>query len=73
MELELVVDRIEGDWAVLLIQPEENLSLDWPLAYLPPEVREGDLLSVNITKDELARKKREERVGDLIDRLTEDD
>lgn len=45
MKLTAVVDRIEEQYAVLLVGETEQ-SVNWPVALLPQPVREGDFLSV---------------------------
>jgi len=38
-----MVDRIEGDWAVLLV---DGQPVDWPVSALPPGAGEGSRLLV---------------------------
>ncbi|MBT3219304.1 MAG: DUF3006 domain-containing protein [Proteobacteria bacterium] len=73
MKLQIVVDRIEGDLAVLEVG---NSLVDWPLKALPPEVAEGTCLTIEIQVDpsdtraaeeRLARLRRREPKGDVID------
>lgn len=46
MLLELTIDRIEGDKAVLLTRDKETVV--WPLSKLPGEKREGEELYFKI-------------------------
>lgn len=63
MTVEVVVDRIEGELAVLEVA---GATFDWPLAALPPETREGDRLSVTfapIPADTTAAQERLDRLA----------
>ena len=46
MTLEVTVDRIEGDRAVLEVA---GTTVDWPLSALPPGLDEGDRLRVALS------------------------
>lgn len=48
--MKAVVDRIEGDHAVVLFE-DINASANIPLAVLPADIREGDWLTINIQID----------------------
>ncbi|MEA4884696.1 MAG: DUF3006 domain-containing protein [Clostridia bacterium] len=69
MRLLLTFDRLEGDLAVLLVRPEEILSIQWPAAAMPPEAREGDILEVRIEKSQSETDDAAARVQSLLDRL----
>lgn len=71
MRLYLTVDSLEAGQAKLLIRPEEKEVLIWPLAYLPEDIREGDILSVEIARDETATSEAKQRVTSLLNRLIE--
>jgi hypothetical protein len=42
-----VVDRFEGEYAVVIL--DDGQQLDWPRAALPPEVRPGVAVVLNVT------------------------
>lgn len=63
----VVVDRIEGDTAVLLVGPSE-LRVDFPVSLLPP-IREGSVLKLNIEVDENEEQSRRQKAQSLIDKL----
>jgi hypothetical protein len=65
--MKAIVDRLEGDMAVLLV--DESLKLNVPIALLPDGVREGDILDISITIDEKATEDAKERVSSLMARL----
>jgi hypothetical protein len=71
-----VVDRFEGAYAVLTIEGQQG-SLDIPRQQLPPGVREGHWLLVEIVDgqlisaqiDETATQAARQRIQDKIERL----
>jgi len=69
IRLQLVIDRIEENKAVLLVRPDEKREIYWPQDQLPEGIKEGQIINVEIEVDEEATKKAEERVSDLIQRL----
>ncbi len=69
MQLQVVVDRIVEEQAVLLYRPDEKKEILWPLELLPEEVREGHILNIEVNIDEAETRQAEERVGKLIQRL----
>jgi hypothetical protein len=66
--IKIVVDRIEGDMAVLLIGPDET-RVDLPLAALPEGAREGSLLRATFVVDNRATDQAVEAVRARIERL----
>lgn len=62
-----VVDRIEGDMAVLLVGPSE-LKVNFPVSLLPP-IHEGAVLKLNIEVDENEEQQRRQQAQSLIDKL----
>ena len=62
-----VVDRIEGDIAVLLVGPDE-FKVDFPVSLLPP-VRDGSLLRLNVELNESEEQSRRGAAQSLIDKL----
>ncbi len=50
MKLQAVIDRFEGEKAVLLLGDEECEAV-WPRALLPQEAQEGDVLQLEISCD----------------------
>ena len=68
--MKVVIDRIEGSVAVLMVADDESVQFNLPVAYLPAGVKEGDHLEVNFTIDPEGRKAAERRVEDLLKDLT---
>lgn len=62
----VVVDRIEGDLAVLVLYEDDRVKFNLPLHYLPEDVREGDHLQMGFAQDEESRESERKRVGDLL-------
>lgn len=69
MNLLLTLDRIEEDTAVLLVRPDEERSIMWPVADLPSYCKEGDILSVSIEVSQSETEAARERVESLLTRL----
>ncbi len=69
MQLQVVVDRIVEEQAVLLYRPDEKKEIHWPRELLPAGVREGHILNIEVNIDEAETRQAEERVGKLIQRL----
>lgn len=63
------LDRIENNIAVLLVRPEETVRLNTPLSLLPEGSKEGDILRINITKDEQETKLTKEQVSSMLEKL----
>ena len=66
--MEGVIDRIEGDKAVVLIKGGGEMYL--PFASLPDGINEGTVLQFNITVDKEKEEERKQKVQDLQKRLT---
>ncbi|MFY9454818.1 MAG: DUF3006 domain-containing protein [Bacillota bacterium] len=69
MTLKVTLDRIEGDWAVLLIRPDETCQILWPLNYLPERAKEGSIFTIDISVDTQETDSADMRVKDLLDKL----
>lgn len=67
--MKATLDRIEGEVAMLLVRGDESLRLDVPLALLPPDCKEGDVLEITITRDVGETEAARERVSSLLERL----
>jgi hypothetical protein len=69
MTFKTTLDRIENNIAVLLVRPEETIRLNLPLSLLPEGSKEGDILTIDITKDEQETEQAKEKVSSLLERL----
>ena len=68
MKVTAVVDRFEGNKAVLLLADETKQSA-FPRVCLPPETKEGDYLSIVIEIDEERTRQAEAEVKALLAKL----
>lgn len=66
--MKAVIDRFEGDYAVVLFG-EEEIKADIHKKLLPAGAREGSLLNVSFELDEDGTKKQQEKIKDLLDKL----
>ncbi|SHJ72015.1 Protein of unknown function [Anaerobranca californiensis DSM 14826] len=66
--MKAIIDRFEGDYAVLLFKNEE-IQVDFPKKLLPEEVTEGDVLTINIEIDRDERERRREAIKTLFDKI----
>ena len=67
--MKAAIDRIEGGIAVLIPRDDETLRLHIPVSVLPPDCREGDIVTIAIEADRETTQKTKERTSSLIDRL----
>lgn len=61
-----IVDRFEGDFAVLSV---ESRSLDIPKKIIPEGTKEGDIIYIAITNDKEETKNQEELAKDLLNEV----
>lgn len=63
------VDRIEGDFAVLVVDGNGKREfINYPISLLDG-IADGDVLEITITKDTEATEAAKKRVGSLIEKL----
>jgi hypothetical protein len=67
--MKATIDRIEGKLAVILIRDVESIKLDIPLILLPEGSKEGDILDIDIYKDEKETEAAKTRISSLIEKL----
>lgn len=65
----VIIDRIEGDLAVLVLYEDDRVKFNFPIKYLPAGVRDGDHLQMSFVKDELSRESEKKRIDDLLGEL----
>lgn len=53
MQIKAVIDRFEGNKAVLLVGDEE-VQVVWPRQFLASGVQEGDILQIDLQIDQIA-------------------
>jgi len=64
-----VIDRIEGELAVLLMGDEGRIRVNFPLSLLPEGSKESDVLSIAIERDPQTTQQAKERVSGLMEKL----
>lgn len=69
MEVEVTIDQIKKNFAVLLLSSLE--SVRWPIAFLPPGAAEGDSVVFRIEINPQGTKEKREKVKRLIRNLTQ--
>jgi hypothetical protein len=67
--MKMTIDRIEGEVAVLVSREEMPQTVNVPCSFLPYGSREGDIVTVQIERDEEATRETKNRVRDLIAKL----
>jgi hypothetical protein len=65
----LIIDRFEGDWAVIEFGRK---TFNLPKLLLPAEAKEGDVIDIEVTIDRKATASRKESTSKLADSLFED-
>lgn len=68
MQLKAVLDRFEGNYAVLLFG-EEEIRASLPRLLLPPGAVEGSLLNVTFELDPGEEHRQRERIEELLQKL----
>ena len=68
-ELKFVVDRIEGDQAVLVDYEDDGVTFVLPLSRLPEGTQGGDHLRVIFTRDDESRDAESKRAEELLKEL----
>lgn len=63
------IDRIEGEIAVILLGKEEEASIQIPKVFLPPEAKEGTILSFKITAAPDKTREAKKKVQRMIEKL----
>lgn len=67
--MKAVIDRIEGDLAVVLVGEKGELKLNIPLSFLPASCKESDVLQITIERDPTATEQTKARVSGLMEKL----
>ncbi|MFW0861683.1 MAG: DUF3006 domain-containing protein [Dethiobacter sp.] len=66
--MKAVIDRIEGDDAVVLFGDAE-IQVDIPVGLLPEGVEEGSWLRVSFELDQEGTQGQKEKINDMLDKL----
>lgn len=71
MLIKAVIDRFEGDKAVLLFEDNEEQQVLWPKDKLPKPVSEGDILAIEVKVDGEATQIARTEATKLLQRVLE--
>lgn len=63
------LDRVEEGLAVLLLREDESVRFTLPVALLPGDAREGDILEMTVRRDVASTEEARQRVAERIERL----
>lgn len=69
IKFKALIDRIEGNIAVVLLGEEEQDAVDIPKNFLPTDIKEGDILNIRIQVKSRKTKESKEKVAEMIERL----
>ena len=67
--MKAVIDRVEGELAVLLLGDKGEFKLNFPLSLLPDGCKEGDILNLSIERDPAATEQARVRVSSRMEKL----
>jgi len=73
LNINLIIDRFEGKYAVLETQDKNLLTFNFPRHLLPPDVKEGSALNFNIDIDNKETTRRRNRIIEKLNRLKKND
>lgn len=62
-----IIDRFEGDWAI--IETENRHTFNMPRFVLPPGIKEGDVINIQVGIDLVATEERAEKAKRMINNL----
>jgi hypothetical protein len=65
----VVIDRIEGDRAIVVLYEDDSVKFNLPVSFLPEGVKEGEHLRVSFSVDEESREAQKKRIADLLNDL----
>ncbi|MFZ2473365.1 MAG: DUF3006 domain-containing protein [Methanothrix sp.] len=67
--MKAVIDRVEGNLAVILIGESGEFKINIPLQFLPDGCKEGDVLKISIERDLTATQETKQRVSGLMNKM----
>lgn len=69
-EFKVVIDRIEGNLAVVVLYDDDSVKFNLPVKFLPEGTRGGDHFQMAFTEDKEGREATKRKVEDLLKELT---
>jgi len=73
MLIKLIIDRFEGEYAILESQEKTPLIFNFPRSLLPQGAKEGTVLRFNIDLDEKETETRRNNIQEQLDNLKKKD
>lgn len=67
MKVKAVVDRIEGNLAILELAGKSEII--WPVTLLPKNIKSGSIIDIVITENIIAEKKQRDKIAKMQKRL----
>jgi len=65
----VIIDRIEGDLAVLVLYDDDGVKFNMPVALLPGGAKDGDHLEMSFVTDNAGRESEKKRIDNLLAEL----
>jgi Protein of unknown function (DUF3006) len=65
----VVIDRIEGNKAVIVLYEDDGVKFNLPTSFLPEGVKEGEHLQMSFSVDKESREAQKKRITDLLNDL----
>lgn len=65
----IVLDRIEGDLAVLVLYDDDQVKFNLPVMYLPKDAKEGDHFRMSFANDDVSKDGEKNRIDNLLGEL----
>jgi hypothetical protein len=59
----LIIDRFEGDWAVIECG---EITFNFPRSLLPQDVKESDVITISISVDQTLTKERQQKDEEMM-------
>lgn len=60
-----IIDRFEGDWAI--VETENRHTFNLPRYIIPPGIKEGDVINIQVGIDFIATKERVEKSKRMVE------
>ncbi|OGC07174.1 hypothetical protein A2230_06540 [candidate division WOR-1 bacterium RIFOXYA2_FULL_36_21] len=69
IKFKALIDRIEGDKAVVLLGEEDEATVYFPIQFLPQSIKEGDILNFKIAVKSRKTKEAKDKIREMIEKL----
>ncbi|NQU17391.1 MAG: DUF3006 domain-containing protein [Candidatus Saganbacteria bacterium] len=64
-----IVDRLEDGIAVILMGEDEEVAIEFPVCYLPDDVKEGDIVTLCASVKSRKTKEAKQKVAGMLRKL----